>query len=149
MIKINRQTDYAIRVLLALAKQPEGTRLATSAIGEEMLIPRAFLTRIVADLAQAELVVTFPGRDGGLQLARPAEKISLRDVVETLEGPFLLSDCMTGQNACPFEMACPVRTRWGKLQRVILDELELTTFDALALEAINVSGPVEVLPVNS
>jgi Rrf2 family protein len=149
VIKINRQTDYAIRVLLALAKQPEGTRLATSAIGEEMLIPRAFLTRIVADLAQAELVETFPGRDGGLQLARPAAQISLRDVVETMGGPFLLSDCMTEQNTCPFEGACPVRTRWSRLQRVILDELAHTTLDILALEAINVSGPVIVLPVNS
>jgi len=148
MFRVNRQTDYAIRVLLALAKQPEGTRLATSVIGEEMLIPKAFLTRIVAQLAQTGLVVTFQGREGGLQLPRPAGEINLWDVVDAMEGPFLLSDCMSGEQACPFEGACPVRSRWGRLQKAIMDELERTTFAELALETMNVSGPALVLPVN-
>ncbi len=72
MLKINRQTDYAVRVLLALAKQPEGTRLSTAAIQQEMLIPPAFMMRIVAQLAKTGLLNTFPGRDGGLMLPRPA-----------------------------------------------------------------------------
>jgi len=148
MFRVNRQTDYAIRVLLALAKQPEGTRLATSAIGEEMLIPKAFLTRIVAQLAQAGMVVTFPGRDGGLQLPRPAGEITLWDVVDAMEGPFLLSDCMSGEQACPFEGACPVRLRWERLQKAIMDELARTNFAELATETVNVSGPVMVLPVS-
>jgi Rrf2 family nitric oxide-sensitive transcriptional repressor len=149
VIRINRQTDYAIRVLLVLAKRPEGTRLATPAIGEEMLIPKAFLTRIVAQLAQAGLVVTFPGRDGGLQLPRPAGEITLWDVVDAMEGPFLLSECMTGDAACPFEASCPVRLRWGRLQKAFMEELAKTTFEELALETVNISGPVAVLPVNS
>lgn len=149
MFRINRQTDYAIRVLLALAKQPAGRRLSTSAIGNEMLIPKAFLTRIVAKLAQTGLVVTFPGRDGGLQLPRPAGELTLWDVVDAMEGPFLLSDCMTGEAACPFEGACPVRKRWSRLQNAIVDELTRTTFAELVLETLNVSGPVMILPVNS
>jgi Rrf2 family iron-responsive transcriptional regulator len=148
MFRVNRQTDYAIRVLLALARQPEGTRLVTSIIGEEMLIPKAFLGRIVAQLAQAGLVVTFPGRDGGLQLPRPAAELTLWDVVGAMEAPFLLSDCMTGEAACPFEGTCPVRLRWGRLQKAIMDELLRTTFAELANETVNVSGPALVLPVN-
>jgi len=149
MLRINRQTDYAIRVLLALAQEPEGSRLPSARIGQEMLIPRAFLTRIVAELAQAGLLLTFPGREGGLQLARPAEQLTLKDVVQAFEGPVLLSECMLGEEACPFEGACPVRTRWGRLQKAILDELERTTFAALALETENMQGPVQVLPVHS
>ena len=114
MFRVNRQTDYAIRVLLMLAQQPEGTRLSTSEIGREMLIPPAFLPRIVAQLAQANLLLTFPGRDGGLQLPRPAGQITLKDVVEVMEGPLLLSECMTGEEACPFEGNCRVRCRWMK-----------------------------------
>jgi Rrf2 family protein len=149
MLRINRQTDYAIRVLLALAREPEGTRLSSASIGREMLIPKAFLTRIVAELAQAGLLTTFPGREGGLQLARPAEQLTLKDVVQTFEGPLLLSECMLGEDACPFEGACPVRSRWGRLQKAILDELERTTFADLALETIEMHGPVNVLPVQS
>lgn len=140
MFRINRQTDYAIRVLLALAKQPQDTRISTSAIGKEMLIPSAFLTRIVAQLAQAKLIHTFPGRDGGVQLARPAEKINLREVLELIEGPFLLSECMLDQQECPFEGRCPVRKRWNRLQRVIVEELEKTNFLELVQETEELSS---------
>ena len=136
MLRINRQTDYAIRVLLMLAQQPAGTRLSSFEIASEMLIPSAFLSRIVAQLAQAGLLVTFPGREGGLQLPRPAEKITLRDVVEVMEGPLLLSECMTGEEACPFEGNCRVRCRWTMLQASILDELNCTNFAILASESL-------------
>jgi Rrf2 family transcriptional regulator, iron-sulfur cluster assembly transcription factor len=139
MFRVNRQTDYAIRVLLMLAQQPEGTRKSSSEIGREMLIPAAFLSRIVAQLAQANLLVTFPGRDGGLQLPRPAAQITLKDVVEEMEGPMLLSECMTGEEACPFEGDCRVRCRWMNLQTSILDELNSTTFADLARESSQIS----------
>ena len=74
MLKINRQTDYAVRVILALAKQGEGARLSSGAIQHEMLIPPTLMPRIVAQLAHAGLVNTFPGRDGGLSLPRPAAR---------------------------------------------------------------------------
>jgi Rrf2 family protein len=135
MLHINRQTDYAIRVILALAKRPSGTRLTSTEIGKEMLIPAAFLARIVAQLAQANLVQTFAGREGGLQLARSADEITLRDVVELMEGPLLLSECMQDKQDCPFEGACPVRQRWSGLQTVILEELAKTKFSRLAREA--------------
>jgi Rrf2 family protein len=135
MFRVNRQTDYAIRVLLMLAQQPEGTRLSTSEIGREMLIPTAFLPRIVAQLAQANLLVTFPGREGGVQLPRPAAQITMKDVVELMEGPLLLSECMTGEEACPFEGDCRVRCRWINLQSRILEELNSTTFADLARES--------------
>ena len=138
MFRVNRQTDYAIRVILMLAQQPAGTRLSSAEIGKEMLVPPAFLSRIVAQLAQANLLVTFPGRDGGLQLPRPAENITLKDVVEVMEGRFLLSECMTGEEACPFEGDCRVRCRWINLQSTILNELNNTTFADLASESAQV-----------
>ena len=121
-----------------LAQQPEGTRLPSAQIGREMLIPPAFLGRIVAHLAKANLLVTFAGRDGGLQLPRPAAQISLKEVVEVMEGPFLLSECMTGEEASPFEGNCRVRCRWINLQARILDELKATTFADLARESSQV-----------
>jgi len=136
MIRINRQTDYAIRVVLALAKHSERKRICTAEIQQEMLIPQAFLPRIVAELARGEFIVTFPGRDGGLKLARPANQINLREVVEYFEGPITISDCISGRVQCPFDSKCPVRRRWGKLQAMIIHELEAITFDELAQDAL-------------
>jgi len=137
MLRVNRQTDYAVRVVLALAKRAPGERLSSSHIRDEMLIPAAFMSRIVAQLAATGLVTTFAGRDGGLQLPRPPDQITLRDVLEAFEGPLLLSECMQprGEDDCPFRADCPVRSKWGRVQAVMLRELASISFADLAAEA--------------
>jgi Rrf2 family protein len=137
MLRINRQTDYAARVVLALAQKGEGARLSSMTIQQDMLIPKSYMGRIVAQLAQAGLVTTFAGREGGLQLPRPASQITLRDVVEAFEGPVLLSECMQakGEDDCPFLTNCPVRTKWGRVQVAMLREMAAISFADLALEA--------------
>lgn len=139
MLKINRQTDYAVRVILALAKDDSGARLSTAEIQREMLIPQSFMGRIVAQLAKHDLVETFPGREGGLRLPRPASKISLKDVVEAFEGPILLSECMQarGEDDCPFRANCPVRTKWSRVQIAMLREMASISFEDLAKEALD------------
>ena len=140
MLKINRQTDYAVRVVLALAQRGQGVRLSTAEIQQEMLIPKALMTRIVAQLAREGLVDTFPGRDGGLMLPRPASQISLKDVVEAFEGPILLSECLQvkGEDDCPFLSNCPVRSKWGRVQVAMMREMASITFEDLAQEAAGI-----------
>jgi len=142
MLKINRQTDYAVRVVLALAKYGEGVRLSSTEIQQEMLIPKALMSRIVAQLAHNGLVNTFPGREGGLMLPRPASRISLRDVVEAFEGPILLSECMQvkGEDDCPFRSNCPVRSKWGRVQVAMMREMASISFEDLAEEAAGISA---------
>ena len=138
MLRINRQTDYAVRVVLALAKRGEGARLSSTEIQQEMLIPKAFMTRIVAQLSRARLISTFPGRDGGLMLPRPAAQITLRDIVEAFEGPILLSACLQvkGEDDCPFQSNCPIRPKWGRVQVAMLREMAAITFEDLVKESL-------------
>jgi Rrf2 family protein len=138
MLKINRQTDYAVRIVLALAKQGEGARLSSNEIQRNMAIPPSLMPRLVALLARAGLVNTFPGREGGLMLPRPAAQITLRDVVEVLEGPLLLSDCLQVEKEedCPFQSNCPVRSKWGRVQVAMLREMAAITFESLAQETL-------------
>jgi len=138
MLRINRQTDYAVRIILALASREPGTRLSSLAIQTEMLIPKSFVPRIVAQLANSGLVKTFAGRDGGLQLSRAAQEITLKDVVESFEGPMLLSECMqiTDENDCPFQKNCHVRTKWGRVQVAMLREMASINFADLANEGL-------------
>ncbi len=143
MLKINRQTDYAVRVILALACQNPGVRLSSVEIQTEMLIPKSFMPRIVAQLANCGLVKTFAGRDGGLQLARFPEEITLKDVVESFEGPLLLSECMqvTDEKDCPFQKNCHVRTKWGRIQAAMVREMASINFRDLANEARTSPSP--------
>jgi Rrf2 family protein len=145
MLKINRQTDYAVRVILALAKSRKGSRLSSAEVQQKMLIPPTLMPRIVAQLARMGLVNTFPGRDGGLMLPRPAAQITLKDVVEAFEGPILLSECLQvkGEDDCPFQSNCPVSSKWGRVQMAMLREMASITFEDLAQEALGV--PVRIL----
>lgn len=140
MLRINRQTDYAVRVILALAKRGEGTRLSSADIQQEMLIPKAFMSRIVAQLSKGGLVDTYPGREGGLMLPRPASQITLKDVVDAFEGPILLSACLEfkGEDDCPFQSSCPVRPKWGRVQIAMVREMASITFEDLAKETLGI-----------
>ncbi len=138
MLRINRKTDYAVRVVLALAKRGEGVRLSTGEIQREMLVPPALMMRIVAQLGKTGVLNTFPGREGGLMLSRLASEITLKDIVEAFEGPILLSQCLQvkGEGDCPFQANCPVRMKWGRVQVAMLREMAAITLEDLAHEAL-------------
>lgn len=132
MFRVNRQTDYAIRVLLALAQRGSGARASTSEIQREMIIPRSFAQRVIADLAHGSFILTFPGRDGGVMLARPAREINLKQLLEYFENFRITSDCQKGGISCPFMQSCPICPHWKRLQSVMTQELEQVNFEYLA-----------------
>jgi Rrf2 family protein len=134
MFRINRQTDYAVRVILALAKKPRGTRLPTSEIGREMLVPPSLLLRIVAELANGGFIETQAGRDGGISLAHKPQDITLLQVVEQFEGELHLSDCIQNPGDCPFEIKCPVHCQWVRLKNLLRNEMASITFQQLLEE---------------
>ncbi len=141
MLKINRQTDYAVRVILALSKKPKGTRLPTSAIGREMLIPPALLQRIVAELAGGGFIETQAGRDGGISLAHNPHQITMLQVVEHFEGELYLSDCVLKPDECPFQRKCPVHCQWIRLKNLLRDEMSRITFQQLVEEGQLIASP--------
>lgn len=134
MLRINRQTDYAVRVVLSLSKREAGKRVSTSEIGREMLIPPALLQRIVAELASGKFINTQAGRDGGISLAHEPKNISLLQVVEHFEGELYLSDCVLKPGDCPFDKKCPVHCQWIRLKNLLRDEMARTSFQQLVEE---------------
>lgn len=134
MLRINRQTDYAVRVILALSKKETGKRVFTSEIGREMLIPPALLQRIVAELAGGGYIHTQAGRDGGISLAHAPKDISLLQIVEHFEGQLYLSDCVLKPGECPFDKKCPVHCQWVRLKNLLRDEMARVSFQQLVEE---------------
>jgi Rrf2 family protein len=132
MITISRETDYAARVLLHLALQDPGARSTAQEIAHQRLIPRALVRRVVTRLAAAGLVVTARGNEGGISLARPAGEISLLEVVEAMEGPMALNQCVVEPGICPLVPACNVHVAWVHARDVIRTHLQCITFDQLA-----------------
>ncbi|MFN8413075.1 MAG: Rrf2 family transcriptional regulator [Anaerolineales bacterium] len=135
IFRFNQQTNYAIRMLISLAKREIGMRASTSEIRQEMIIPHSFAQHIIAKLAKGAFVQTFPGRDGGVALARPAKEITLRQLLEFFENDIQSSECKKNKDTCPFTGNCPICVQKERLQKLISDELELINFEDLVNES--------------
>jgi len=130
-MQITRQADYAIRAVRYLAKQSPNTRSATSIVAREMKIPPSFLAKIISQLSIAGLLHTSRGARGGVTLAREAGEISMLDVVEAIDGPILLNECVGDPASCDFSEDCLVHPIWVEVQDSLVKRLRETTFDQL------------------
>lgn len=132
MLRLNRETDYAIRVILALAKYPPGQIIPSAVIRQEMLLPESLSLQIISHLVHLNLIRSYPGRNGGIQLAHPPGDITLYDVIRGLEGPLYLSECLEEDHPCQLAPECPVQDYWKELQNKIEKELQGTNFQHLS-----------------
>ncbi len=130
-MQITRQADYAIRAVRYLAKQGPNQRAATSTVAQEMKIPPSFLAKIISQLSIAGLLHTSRGARGGVTLARDAKEISLLDVVEAIDGPILLNECVGDPASCVFSDDCLVHPIWLEVQESLVKRLRETKFDQL------------------
>lgn len=131
MITINRETDYAARVLLHLALQEPGGRVTAQQIAAQRVIPRALVRRVVSRLSASGLVLTTRGSEGGIALARPPDQISLLEVVEAFEGPLALNVCTIEPTACTLIPVCTVHEAWVNARELLRNTLAQITFDKL------------------
>lgn len=136
MLRISKKVDYAIRVVMALAMKDREEWVSATSIQEETQIPVSFSRRIIANLSQLALIESIPGPNGGIRLARPADQISLLDVLEGLEGDIMVMDCICEEKACAFSSDCVVRPHLDRIQRILSDELRKIDFLQLAKESI-------------
>lgn len=103
---INRQTDYAVRVLMYLAIQDQ--RMVTiSEVSRQFRISRNNLTKICHQLVRLGYVRSVRGKGGGICLARAADSIELRDVVVQTEATFEIIDCRSP--LCPIAGSCQLK----------------------------------------
>ena len=132
-MQITRQADYAVRAVLYLARLGTAERAATSTVAEEQRIPPSFLAKIISQLSIAGLLHTSRGARGGVTLARDAKEISLLEVIEAIDGPIQLNECVGEDALCSFDEDCPLKPVWSEAQQELVKRLKGTNF-AMLLE---------------
>lgn len=130
-MQITRQADYALRAMLYLARIEGGERAATSQIAKEKEIPPSFLAKIISQLSIAGLIQTSRGARGGVRLAREPKNISLLEVVEAIDGPITLNECVDDPSVCSFGDNCPIHDIFREAQSQLVRNLKAATFDKL------------------
>ena len=134
-MQITRQADYAVRAVLYLARLGNSERAATSTVAQEQRIPPSFLAKIISQLSIAGLLHTSRGARGGVTLAREPKDISLLEVIEAIDGPIQLNECVGEDGVCSFGDGCPLRPVWCEAQDELVKRLKGTNFADLIAQA--------------
>ncbi len=122
---LNRQTDYALQFLSALARLSPGETLALSTFAKKGRVSFLFMQRIAGKLRAAELVQAGKGRSGGYHLSRPSQKITVLDVARALEGDMAVVPCLkSGDTSCPHQAVCMTRTNFHTINAYIQQYLK-------------------------
>jgi Rrf2 family protein len=120
LMNVGRRVDYALRALSYLAGQPEGKIVSRADIERKQDIPSYYLSKIMKDLVAGGLVASHAGSKGGFSLARPAERISVKEVYETVERPIVLMECLQkGEKYCFYCSVCTQRSIWEEAQDLL------------------------------
>jgi FeS assembly SUF system regulator len=129
---MSKLTDYAIVLLAHLSRSP-GT-LTAHELAERSRVPLPTVSKLAKELSKAGLVTSHRGRNGGYGLARPADRISVAEIVEALEGPIALTECAKpgGKADCEIEDTCLARASWDPVSRAIESALRRLPLSSIA-----------------
>jgi Rrf2 family protein len=125
-VKFSRTTEYALRVMVALARTP-GEPHSSFALHRELRIPQKYLQRLLTTLSKKKLISSVRGRTGGFVLARPAPRIALVDIIDAVEGFERQPQCLFGFAECKLERPCAMHERWARHQRAVVRTLSKAT----------------------
>lgn len=125
LMNVGRRVDYALRALCYLAAQPSDRVVTRTEIQVQQAVPQHYLSKILRRLVAAGVLESVPGARGGFRLGRPAERISVREVYECIEGHLSLIDCVERRESfCCFAGVCTQREVWRGAQQVLTDYLD-------------------------
>jgi Rrf2 family iron-responsive transcriptional regulator len=130
-MRLTRQTNYAIRILMYCAAN-DGRLSRVPEIAAAYSLSELFLFKILQPLVENGLIETVRGRNGGVRLAKPASEITLFDAVRVTEDNFAMAECFEdGATDCPLVDSCALNEALRKALGAFFDVLEGYTIDDL------------------
>jgi FeS assembly SUF system regulator len=122
MLRVSKLTDYATEVMAVLAAAPGRVHNAQE-LAERARLEAPTVSKLLKQLAQAGLVESFRGVNGGYRLAREPARISIADIVIAMEGPIGMTECSAQVGLCDHETHCGVRVNWQRINDAIAGAL--------------------------
>ena len=122
MLRVSKLTDYGTVILAYMASHPD-TKMSAANLARDVLLPPATVSKLLKMLVRSGLLSSSLGKQGGYQLARPAEEISLAEIISVLEGSIALTECSAEKGLCRIENGCEIRQNWRGINRIIYQSL--------------------------
>ncbi|HEU0097748.1 MAG TPA: Rrf2 family transcriptional regulator [Allosphingosinicella sp.] len=132
-MRLTSLADYAVVVMAAAARHPLGARLSAGLLAEETGVPLPTAQKVMGRLAGAGLLESARGSGGGFRLARAAARISLADIIEAVEGPIAMTNCIEGSiHDCALEGSCRVKPHLHAANDAVRTALQGVSLEQLA-----------------
>jgi FeS assembly SUF system regulator len=118
-MRLTHLADYAVVLMTAAARYPAGARLSATELSADTGVPLPTTQKLMGQLTTAGLLTSVRGAAGGFALARAADKITLADIVEAVEGPIAMTVCAEGRSDCALDAHCMVKPHMGVVGNAI------------------------------
>lgn len=129
-MRITQEADYGFRVILYLSKLGYGEKIEAKSIAQDENIPLRFLLKLLRKLTQSGIIKSYRGVNGGYALNQLPENVTLRDVIESIDGPIYINRCLYDPTHCNINRGthCGVHKALSKVQSNLINELESINF---------------------
>ena len=138
MIRVSKLADYGILLMTWFAwrrarAEGEAERRSAADLAKDTGLPAPTVSKLLRLLSRADLLDAQRGASGGYALARDPAGISVADVIQAIEGPIALMDCLDHSTPeCGVESLCPTRTNWDRINQAILTALRAISLEEMA-----------------
>ncbi|MCD8180831.1 MAG: Rrf2 family transcriptional regulator [Firmicutes bacterium] len=129
-MKMTREADYAIRIVAMLAM--ENKQIEAKVIAEKNDIPYRFTLKILRKIVQSGIIKSYRGVNGGYALNKKPSEITLREVIEVIDGKIAINACMENPEICKSTGICSIQKKLYNVQKILTEELEKITFENLS-----------------
>jgi Rrf2 family transcriptional regulator, cysteine metabolism repressor len=131
-MKLSTRTRYGMRALMDLTLNSTGQPVQLKDIANRQQISLSYLEHLVIPLIAAGIIKSSRGSHGGIMLAKPPQEVSLKKIMEVLEGPLAPVDCLKDHKSCSRSGVCATQDIWGEMQSAMEKILESKTLSDLA-----------------
>ena len=123
MIKLSNLADYAVELMCCIALKPADVH-SSAGLAAFTQIHLPTVSKILGTLVRAGLLTSHRGLNGGFTLARSADEISITNIVEAVDGPVQLTNCLgEGESDCGRISSCGTRSQWHRINEAVKDAL--------------------------
>ena len=146
MMKISRKAEYALRAMIYLSRQPMSQVYMISEISQATGVSKDFMAKILKELSTRGLVKAQKGANGGYKLSISPENISFKDIIEAIEGPIEINECVPDASFCTRVGMCEMYFVWNKAYQAVAKVLEQAKLSDLPEVG---DQPVELINIKS
>lgn len=132
-MRVTQESDYALRVIIYLYEIGIGRRVEARVIAEKENIPLRFLLKLLRKLAAANIIRSYRGSGGGYAIEKQPSEISVREVIEVVEGPIYVNKCLGDSTQCNLNRTstCHIHRALQMVQDKLLANLDNLTFEQI------------------